>query len=280
MIVVHSPSELRSWSAGRSREGLIIGFVPTMGALHVGHEKLLAEARRGSDRVVASIFVNRLQFDDPSDFDRYPVTFEEDVEVCRRLGVDVVYAPDSNSMYPEGFETSVSVGTVADLLEGRSRPGHFVGVATVVAKLLNTVRPDRLYLGQKDFQQVAVIRRLVADLDVGCEVVTVPTVRDPDGLALSSRNRRLSAAGRLAALAISRCLFDCEAAWRRGARDSDALEADMRQALESAGLVVDYAVIVDASTLVRRSNDSSTRVALVAAECEGIRLIDNVVLVP
>lgn len=280
MIVVHSPSELRNWMEDRRRRGRSIGFVPTMGALHDGHRRLIDASREVDDDTVVSIFVNRLQFDDPRDFARYPNTLDDDRTLCSAAGVALLWAPSTDHMYPSGFSTSVTVGPLGDILEGESRRGHFIGVATVVAKLLNSTRPDRAYFGAKDFQQVAVVRRLVADLDIGAEIVVVPTVRDPDGLALSSRNRHLSADARRRALAISRGLFECRDRWRAGDRRIDVHQDALRASLDAAGLDVDYAVVVDSKSLVPPSSPDRECVALVAASCDGVRLIDNVVLEP
>lgn len=278
MIVVHSPSELRNWVEERRRQGRSIGFVPTMGALHEGHRRLIEASRRSDDETVVSIFVNRLQFDDPQDFARYPTTLDDDCTMCSGAGVTVVWAPTTDHMYPTGFTTSVNVGPIGEILEGRSRPGHFTGVATVVAKLLNTARPDRAYFGAKDFQQVAVVQRMVHDLDIGTDVVVVPTVRDHDGLALSSRNRRLSPEARRRALAINRALVECHDRWSAGERRVDRLEDAMRSIMVGANLEVDYAVVVDVATLGSPDSPRRDCVALVAVTCDGVRLIDNVLL--
>lgn len=280
MIVVHSPSELRNWVEVRKRSGRSVGFVPTMGALHDGHRRLIDASRQVDDDTVVSIFVNRLQFDDPRDFARYPATLDDDRALCSAAGVALLWAPSTEHMYPHDFSTNVDVGPLGNILEGESRPGHFVGVATVVAKLLNASRPDRAYFGAKDFQQVAVVRRLVADLDIGVDIVVVPTVRDPDGLALSSRNRHLSTDARRRALAISRGLFECRDRWQAGDRRIEAHQEALRSTLNAAGLDVDYAVVVDSTSLLPPESSDRECVALVAASCDGVRLIDNVVLEP
>ena len=190
MRVVHTIAELRSVLAQCRRP---VGFVPTMGALHAGHGRLMDEARCESGCVAVSIFVNPIQFNQSEDYQRYPRTVETDLAFCEARGVDVVFAPPQEEMYPRPQVTFVEVGRVTDHMEGRFRPGHFRGVATVVMKLLQIVQPDRAYFGEKDAQQLAVVRRLVKDLNVPVEIVGVPTVREPDGLALSSRNRLLSA---------------------------------------------------------------------------------------
>ena len=194
-----------------------------MGALHAGHLALVGEAARRSDVVVVSIFVNPLQFNRGDDFDKYPRSIDDDVEACRAVGVDAVYAPTASAMYPDGFETHVEPGRLAESLEGASRPGHFRGVATVVAKLFGAIQPDIAVFGQKDFQQLAIIRRMVLDLDMAVEIVAFPTVREPDGLAISSRNRRLGADERKASVCISQALGLVADALVGGERDSSRL---------------------------------------------------------
>jgi|HigsolmetaAR201D_1030396.scaffolds.fasta_scaffold09225_5 pantoate--beta-alanine ligase len=206
MEVFDSPDTMRAWSRGRQREGRRIGFVPTMGALHAGHLSLVDIAAEHADDVVVSIFVNPLQFDRPADFDAYPRPIEQDIARCREVGVGAVYAPTARTMYPEGFETHVEPGGLAAVMEGAARPGHFRGVTTVVTKLFGAVRPDVAVFGEKDFQQLAIIRRMTADLDMGIEIIGAPIVREPDGLAMSSRNVRLDPAQRAAAACIPRAL--------------------------------------------------------------------------
>jgi pantoate--beta-alanine ligase len=201
MEVLDTPAAMREWSRARHRDGRRVGFVPTMGALHAGHLSLVDIAARHADDVVVSIFVNPLQFDRPSDFDAYPRPIDEDVERCREAGVAAVYAPTARTMYPEGFETHVEPGGLAAVMEGAARPGHFRGVTTVVTKLFGAVRPDVAVFGEKDFQQLAIIRRMTTDLDLGVEIIGAPIVREPDGLAMSSRNVRLDPAQRAAAAA-------------------------------------------------------------------------------
>lgn len=252
-----------------------IGFVPTMGALHDGHASLFDVARESCATVVASIFVNALQFDQQSDLERYPRPLEQDLEVCREHGVDVVYVPDHETMYPSDFSTVVSVGRLGRILEGAHRPGHFDGVATVVTKLLAAVRPDVAYFGQKDLQQVAVIERLNADLDLGVEIRTEPTVRDDDGLALSSRNVRLSETARRQALAIPRALeFARDAARSTGASPTE-VSRSMNEQLTATGLKVDYAIVLDADSFQESDSITDRSVALIAATVDGVRLIDN-----
>ena len=257
----------RRWrSAGRS-----IGLVPTMGALHAGHLRLAELARSENDVVVASVFVNPIQFGPTEDFARYPRDFARDARMLADADVDAVYRPSTESMYPPGATTRVRVGGVAEPLEGAARPGHFEGVATVVTKLFAAVGPDRAYFGQKDAQQVAVIKRLAADLDLGVEIRVAPTVREPDGLALSSRNAYLSPDERQAAVALSSALREASAAWARGERDPARLRRVMTGRLAEEPLVrVDYADIVDPATFTPPGH-----LAVLAAYVGKTRLIDN-----
>jgi pantoate--beta-alanine ligase len=233
-----------------------VGLVPTMGSLHEGHFALLAAAREENDAVVMSLFINPAQFGDASDLASYPRDEVRDLELARNAGVDVVFAPSTDEMYPPGFQTWVDVTELGSILEGRFRPDHFRGVATVVLKLLNVVRPKRVYFGQKDAQQVAVIRRLVADLAVEVELRVVPTVRDEDGLALSSRNAGLTATERAAALALPRAL---------ATRDREAALAELAS---SNGLEVDYVEVADFDPPVLAG----------AVRVGSTRLIDNIPL--
>src|SRR4051794_36621208 len=223
-MICRDPGEMSAWSRARRSKGRSIVCVPTMGALHAGHTALIEEAARQGDVVVVTIFVNPLQFDVRDDFDKYPRPIDHDLDACRVAGVDAVYAPTASAMYPEGFQTHVEPGALAESLEGSSRPGHFRGVTTVVAKLFGAVQPDAAIFGQKDFQQLVVIRQMVADLDMGVTIVDVPTVREPDGLAISSRNQRLSDDDRRAATCVVEALRVVEAAVSTGEHDSAELE--------------------------------------------------------
>lgn len=272
MIVVQSADELRAALAQSSRP---IGFVPTMGALHHGHASLFTAARASNRTVVASIFVNALQFENTDDLAKYPRTLEADLQICRAAGVDIVYAPTQEVMYPAGFETVVSVGRLGRILEGSDRPGHFDGVATVVTKLLAACRADHAYFGQKDLQQVAVIRRIVTDLDLGTGIEMLTTVRDNDGLALSSRNVRLSPAGRTKALAIPRALETARNLAQGGERSSEVIAARMVEVLNEADLHIHYATVVDADTFDDSEGVGTRSAALIAASVDGVRLIDN-----
>ena len=257
------------------RRGGSVALVPTMGALHAGHVALIEEAKRRADRVVATIFVNPAQFNDPADLDRYPRTEADDARRLEEAGCDLLWAPPVAEIYPAGFATTVHVSGVSDRWEGEHRPGHFDGVATVVAKLLLAVRPDVAGFGEKDFQQLAVIRRMVRDLGIGVEIVGVPTVRDADGLALSSRNARLSVEDRAGALALPRALEQARTAIL-GGRPIDTVLGDARDTLTQAGFSrIDYVALVDAETLEPVDEPRGAMRLIAAATIAGTRLIDN-----
>jgi pantoate--beta-alanine ligase len=278
--VVHSIEEIRRIVSGVRRAGRSVGLVPTMGALHAGHGRLIEAARRESDFVVASIFVNPAQFDRDEDYSHYPRTLASDVEFCAARGVDAVFAPSVEEMYPRPQRTFVDVKGVSEHLCGRSRTGHFRGVATVVLKLLNIMQPDRAYFGEKDAQQLAVIRRMAADLNVACTIVEVPTVRDADGLALSSRNEQLSAGERLVAPVLSRALQAAEALIAVGATSADEIRrAAMRVLAEHPEVTVEYLEIVDPDEM-QPVEQISGPVRVAGAVWVGkTRLIDNVLAV-
>jgi pantoate--beta-alanine ligase len=268
--------------------GRVVGLVPTMGALHDGHTSLMNLARADCDVVVVSIFVNPLQFGDPEDIAHYPRTLERDLVVCAEAGVDVVFVPSVPEMYPswpDAPSTTVSVRGVSESWEGASRPGHFDGVATVVAKLFTIAGPCRAYFGLKDFQQLAVVRRMARELSLPVEVVGCPIVREPDGLALSSRNVRLSAAERQAATVLSRALAAGRVALAGGERSADAVSRAMRAVVDDEPLVtLDYAVLVDTDSLdavdaidaAATDDDALDGLRLlIAAQVGPVRLIDN-----
>lgn len=262
-----------SWKVGGDR----IALVPTMGALHAGHMALVAAARRRAQRIAVSIFVNPMQFGAGEDLDRYPRREQADARMLADAGVDLLWLPSVEAMYPAGFTTTISVAGVSEGLDGAARPGHFDGVATVVAKLFNQVRPDTALFGEKDFQQLAVIRRMVLDLDMGIEIVGVPTQRDDDGLALSSRNLYLAPQERAAAVALPRALGIAARAIERG-DDSAATVANAREALSAAGFAIDYVTLVDAETLVEGASSDRPRQLLAAARIGTTRLIDNIAI--
>ncbi|MBB5110244.1 pantoate--beta-alanine ligase [Micromonospora echinospora] len=268
--VLHTRKEL---AAAREAMAGTVGVVMTMGALHAGHEMLLRAARERADHVVVTIFVNPLQFGPNEDFDRYPRTLDTDLEICRRVGVDVVFAPSVTEMYPEGQPAvRLNPGPLGEDLEGLSRPGFFHGVLTVVMKLLQLTQPDLAFFGEKDYQQLTLVRRMVRDLDVPTEIVGVPTVREPDGLALSSRNRYLSAAEREAALSLSVALRAGAAAAERG-EDAGAVLAAAHRAFGTPDARLDYLVLTD--TELEPGPVTGPARLLIAAWVGATRLIDN-----
>jgi pantoate--beta-alanine ligase len=272
---VRDLNDLRA-AVGRFRaEGATIALVPTMGALHAGHIALVEAANRPGTKVVASIFVNPRQFGAGEDLSRYPRKELADLKMLAEAGCDLAWLPAVEQMYPAGFATNVSVSGVSEGLDGAARPGHFDGVATVVAKLFNQVDPDRAYFGEKDFQQLAVVRRMVADLDFDVEIVGVPTQRDDDGLALSSRNVYLDEDERHRAVALPRALGVAVQALARG-DDPEQVLAQAHASLNAAGFVVDYVSLVDAETLVTGPAAGRPRRLLAAARMGMTRLIDNV----
>ena len=257
-----------------------LGLVPTMGALHEGHLALVRRARGENAAVAVSIFVNPTQFGPREDLDTYPRDMERDLALLEAEGVDLVYAPTLEEVYPPGFDTWVEPGALGNMLEGAVRPGHFRGVATVVAKLFGVVRPDRAYFGQKDGQQLAVIRQLVRDLNLGVEIVAVPTVRAADGLALSSRNAYLTPEERQAAPVIYRALRRAEELWQAGETDGETLREAVRAVLEGEPLLgnIDYVSVADATTLVELERVDRPAMVAMAVRLGKTRLIDNVVL--
>ena len=276
MRVIDHPREMRRWALDRRRHASAIALVPTMGALHHGHLALIDEARRHADTVIVSIFVNPRQFDRADDFERYPRPIDDDVAQCRQAGVTAVYAPTPAAMYPPTFETTVVAGSLATRFEGAMRPGHFDGVVTVVTKLLTATAPDVATFGEKDFQQLAVVRRLVDDLDLGVEIVAVATLREPDGLALSSRNRRLDPDARAAAARFPRALAAGCAAWSPGARSTSDIEAAVAGSLADEPLArLEYAAVVDPASLGPVERPGADSRLLAAAWFGDVRLIDN-----
>ena len=274
MQTVRDVASLRETIAGWRRAGETVALVPTMGALHAGHLALIAIARTRAARVVASIFVNPKQFGPAEDLDRYPRRERTDAAALTDAGCDLLWLPPVEAMYPAGFATDVRVAGVSEPLDGAARPGHFDGVATVVAKLFNQVRPDVAVFGEKDFQQLAVIRRLVADLDFGIEIVGAPTQRDDDGLALSSRNAYLVEDDRAAAVALPRALGEAAEAIAAGG-DADEALVRARARLEAAGFAIDYVELADAETLAPPVAGRPRRL-LAAARIGATRLIDNI----
>jgi pantoate--beta-alanine ligase len=274
--LVTTPAAMRAWSEAHRLAGRRVALVPTMGALHEGHLALVAEARRHADVVVVSIFVNPLQFDRPDDFAGYPRPIDDDLAMCTSHSVDAVYAPVAATMYPEGFETHVEPGPLGDVLEGTHRPGHFRGVTTVVAKLFHAARPHVAVFGEKDFQQLTIIRRMNVDLDMGIEIVGLPTVREADGLALSSRNRRLTEAQRAAAVCVPRMLDTLVHVYRGGEVDTSVLTEMAREVVLTEPLArIEHIVIIDGRTLLGVPVADDHSVAVTAVWFGDVRLIDN-----
>jgi pantoate--beta-alanine ligase len=277
MLVVNNPAALREQIGQWHREGRAIAFVPTMGNLHQGHLTLVEEARRHGDKVVVSIFVNPLQFDKAEDLANYPRTLEQDCAALEAAGVDLVFTPTPEIMYPQGLasQTFVEVPGISSLLEGALRPGHFRGVSTVVTKLFNLVQPNVACFGEKDYQQLALIRKMVADMAMPIEIVGVPTVRAEDGLALSSRNGYLTAAERAIAPELARTMNWIAEQIEAGNSHLPSLVAQASQRLDNAGFRTDAIDIVDADTLESASAESQRLVILMAAYLGKARLIDN-----
>jgi len=275
--VLANPSEMRAWSRAERARGRRIGFVPTMGFLHEGHLRLVDRARERTDRVVMSIFVNPLQFGAGEDFTTYPRDVERDKKLASERGVECLFLPDAKAIYPADPLVRLHPGPMADGLEGAARPGHFAGVLTVVAKLFHLVEPDIAVFGRKDFQQAMLVRRMVDDLNFALEVDVAPTVRELDGLALSSRNAYLQGDERRAALALSRALRAVEQAWRGGEADPGPLARRGLDVLRAPGVAPEYLALVDEQMRPVARVDART-VVLVAAKVGRTRLIDNVVL--
>jgi len=272
-----NPTEMRAWSRAERARGRRIGFIPTMGFLHEGHLQLVARAAARVDRTVLSVFVNPLQFGPGEDFATYPRDLPRDRRLAAAAGVACLFVPDAAALYPSEPQVRVHPGPLGDTLEGAARPGHFAGVLTVVAKLFHLVEPDLAVFGRKDYQQATLVRRMATDLDFALEVDVAPTVRELDGLALSSRNAYLSGDERRAALALSRALRAVEQAWRGGAAAPAVLERRGREALAVPGVSPEYVALVDETLRPVARADARTAV-LVAARVGATRLIDNVVL--
>ncbi len=276
MDVLTTPDEMRAWTAARRADRRRVGLVPTMGALHAGHHAITQLAGEHVDDVVVSIFVNPIQFDRPDDFAHYPRPIDDDVAGCAEAGAAAVYAPTAAAMYPPGFQSHVDPGRLAEVMEGAMRPGHFRGVTTVVAKLFGAVDPHLAVFGEKDYQQLRVLRQMVVDLDMGIEILPAPIVREPDGLAMSSRNRRLSSEDRTAAVCVCRALDAAADAAAAGQHDIAALEAIAADVIRAERRArSEYITIFDPDTLELR-HDLATPARIAAAVWFGdVRLIDN-----
>lgn len=276
MKVVETIDDMRRL---RRRLAEPVGFVPTMGYLHEGHISLVRQARAESKSVVVSIFVNPAQFGPGEDLNSYPRDTKRDLALLEKEGADVVFVPSAAEMYPEGFDSWVEVGKVAERLEGACRPGHFRGVATVVAKLFNIVQPTKAYFGQKDAQQAVVIKKMVADLDMNLEIVALPTVREPDGLAMSSRNTYLNPEERKAALVLYQALTLAQKLWSQGEKDAERIRQEMRVLIQKQPLArIDYVSVAHAETLDELDRVELPALVSLAVKIGKTRLIDNVVL--
>ena len=281
MEVLRTNNEMTRWREERHRKGQIVGFVPTMGYFHQGHLALMEEALRRAQEVVVSIFVNPTQFGPGEDLDQYPRDLERDLQLCRDLGVDAIFAPEVEEMYPPGFQTRVQVENLTQNLCGQHRPGHFSGVALVVTKLFCAIRPHLAVLGEKDFQQLIVIKRLSEDLNLGVEIVAHPTVREPDGLAMSSRNKYLSAEERSSALTLSRSLLAARDMVTAGERRADVLVARAKEMIEAEPHTrIQYVQVVDEETMTDIDEVASKAVMAMAVFVGQARLIDNMRLLP
>jgi len=281
MELFTTPDSMRAWSAAQRAAGCRIAVVPTMGALHDGHLQLVAEAMARADRVIVTIFVNPLQFNQAADFDSYPRPIDDDLTACTEVGVHAVYAPTAATMYSPEFQTHVEPGDLAERLEGPMRPGHFRGVATVVTKLFGATCPHTAMFGRKDFQQWAIIRRMVVDLDMGIEVVGVPIVREPDGLAKSSRNVRLTPDDRAAAVVLTQALSAGRDRVGAGERDAAAVVEMVTETITAEPRAsLEYVDLVDVDTLAPLDTIDRPAAMLAAAWFGDVRLIDNVELTP
>ena len=279
MQTIRTAKAMAAWSAAHHREGVTIGLVPTMGALHAGHRALIQAARLSCDAVVVSLFVNPAQFGPHEDFARYPRKPKADAALCAKEGVDVLFAPPVGEIYPDGFQTTVSVPKLARRWEGEFRPGHFEGVATIVTKLCSLVRPQIAFFGQKDFQQSVLVRRLVEDLNLGARVVVCPTVRDDDGLALSSRNQSLTPTQRRAAPVLYAALRAGQAAVRAGIHSASRITRVMRDRIATEPLArVEYLSVCDPRTLEPLGRVTHDAALLGAIRLGRIRLIDNLLV--
>ena len=279
MRIINTAEEMQQAALSLKREGRRIAFVPTMGFLHEGHASLLREGRTRGDMLVLSIFVNPIQFGPNEDLDRYPRNLDGDCAIARECGVDIVFIPSAADMYPPGFQTAIRVPELALPLCGASRPGHFDGVATVVTKLFNIVQPDVALFGKKDFQQLAIIRRMTIDLSLPVEIVGMPIVREKDGLAMSSRNAYLSADERRSALCLSRAIRKVRELYADGEHNAETLLTEARELIVAEpAAVIDYLELRDAATLESVTNASHTTLLALAVKIGKTRLIDNTLL--
>lgn len=280
MKIILSQADMKACSEGGRRDGKKIAFVPTMGSLHEGHLALFREGKKRGDLLVVSIFVNPTQFNDPKDYERYPRNLTEDLKKCEREGVDIVFAPSADEIYPKGEQfPEIPLPEVAKPLEGISRPGHFRGVVQVVSRLFRIVQPNVALFGLKDYQQLRVIEEMVLSEKIPVKIVPCPTVRTPEGLAMSSRNALLSPTGLKEALLLSQSLKTAEGLLAQGERDARRIEDRIRYELcQSSALQIDYVAVVDARTLAEISVIEKPALVAIAAFIDGVRLIDNCLL--
>lgn len=282
MELIRIPRIMHDTSRGHLLHGRSIGFVPTMGALHEGHLSLVRRAKGENDIVIVSIFINPLQFGHSEDFDKYPRDTEADSDKLKQEGVDILFMPDVSSIYPDGFSIHVEVERLSEKLCGAFRPGHFRGVTTIVARLFNIVQPTRAYLGQKDFQQAVIIKKMVKDLDMSVDIVVCPTIREHDGLAMSSRNSYLNAEERRAASVINRCLTQTTEMIKSGIIEKIQIERFMRERLSEEPLIteIQYASVYDPETLDELERVEKEALLAVALKIGNTRLIDNMLVSP
>jgi pantoate--beta-alanine ligase len=277
MLIFKNIKDIDRYLISRKKEGNKIAFAPTMGALHQGHISLIDEGKRRADLLVCSIFVNPTQFNDKADFDKYPNTISKDIEMLADVGCDVLFLPAVKEMYPDGFSnpTSIDFGHIANILEGEHRPGHFDGMAQVVEKLLRIVKPHILLMGQKDYQQQLIVRELIKKRKMATELVTCPTLREKDGLAMSSRNVRLDAAARKLAVTLNKLLKDALSKLKKGSNPGILSIDGFKKLHETEGITPDYFAILDADNLMPVTAKTKKVIALTAAFIGGVRLIDN-----
>jgi pantoate--beta-alanine ligase len=280
MEIIVQAQEMQRRAEQLRRQGMTIAFVPTMGYLHEGHLSLMREARKRGDALVISIFVNPTQFGPQEDYDRYPRDMKRDLRLVQGVGVDIVFTPSAHEMYPNGFQTSVKVERITKNLCGASRPGHFCGVTTVVAKLFNIVKPHLAFFGQKDYQQLITIKRMVEDLNMDIKVIGMPTIRESDGLAMSSRNAYLNPKKRKEALSLYRSLAKARELFGRGEKNAATLLQEVRRIIEEEGnsAKIDYVKICDAHTLEDIDEIKAEAIVAVAVHIGKTRLIDNIIL--
>jgi pantoate--beta-alanine ligase len=278
MIIFETVSELRQYLSKNRTEGRSIGFVPTMGCLHQGHCALIQQSANENDITVLSIFLNPTQFSCREDYAKYPRCRAADIKAAEKAGAAVVFAPDENELYPSGFQTYVDVRELAKPLCGEPRPGHFIGMATIVLKLFNIVQPDRAYFGQKDYQQVCIVKQMIHDLDMEIAIITCPTIREESGLACSSRNTRLSEEETIRAAAIFRLLVEAVGKVKEGVKDVSILHAQIVRGLKEAGMEVEYVEFVDAKTLLPIDTIVHETLIAVAVFLGATRLIDNILV--